>query len=117
MKAKSSVDAISGKMYFSRIQEIVVDRRVLVLQGGSFNLGEPHSALFIIKDSTEKFAKGPSVGISPYSLLKDTFRYFRYTNPSNDLGISPDRALSDRSMNSKLFKLLNECNMGPSNLL
>ena len=72
MRAKrSSVDAIVGKMYFSRSQEIVVDQRVPVLQGGSFSLGEQHSALFIIKDSAEKFAKGPSVGISPYSLLKD----------------------------------------------
>ena len=70
----------------------------------TWNRGAPQSARLEMKDSAVKFAKGPPFGISPCSLLKETFRYLRYFRASSDLGIEPDKLFPDRFNYSKLTK-------------
>ena len=47
---------------------------VWFLQAGTWKIGYPQSASFSMKDAAVKFAKGPFLGISPDSLLKDKFK-------------------------------------------
>lgn len=70
--------------------------------GGTCSRATPQSALFDINDAAEKCTNGPLVGISPLSLLKETFRYLRCKSASKDMGISPDKLLFERSKCSKL---------------
>lgn len=116
MEARPTMRIIAGKMpiiiYFGRDLPAA-----FVLHGGTSNRGAPQSAPFGTKELEEKFLKGPPVGISPSSLLKDKFRDWRRESASRDFGMTPERLLLDKSSRSKLREFPIELGMLPTKLL
>ncbi|KAL8133371.1 hypothetical protein AgCh_008730 [Apium graveolens] len=87
------------------------------LQRGTLSQGAPQRSMLCAKESARKFSKDPVVGISPCSILKDTFRYSKYLIVPKDFGISPDKLFVERSKNSRSFRLVNDFEIGPCKLL
>lgn len=106
-----------GKIHLSRSGTFGLDGCVSFLHSGTCSRDAPQSASFIMNDGAEKLAKGPPLGISPLSLLKDKFIYLRYLSVSKDLGITPVKLFLERSNNSKLVNVPNDSGIGPWNLL
>ena len=90
---------------------------ILVLHDRTCKLGIPHNNSFPLNDSSEKFLKGPSLGISPSSLLKETFISLRSNSFSKDIGIIPKRLLLDKFKDFKFIISPMESGIEPCNLL
>ncbi|KAJ4841835.1 hypothetical protein Tsubulata_045889 [Turnera subulata] len=67
---------VGGRMNFSKCPAEVFDPSgEIFLHFGNWGRDPLQNPLFPKNDSTEKFLKGPPLGISPRNALKDTFRY------------------------------------------
>ena len=101
-------------MYLTIIAVDVLDcPGLLVFHGGTWSLDGPHNASLPMNDWAENWAITPVDGISPCNLLKDTLKYLRPLSSTKDIGISPDKLLSDRSKCTMLINLSIEQGIGP----
>ncbi|KAJ4848051.1 hypothetical protein Tsubulata_015833 [Turnera subulata] len=78
-EATSIVDMVGGRMNFSKCPAEVFDPSgEIFLHFGNWGRDPLQNPLFPKNDSTEKFLKGPPLGISPRNALKDTFRNWSF---------------------------------------
>jgi len=106
---------MTGRKYLSKLCFTSDPFELGFGQGGTSKIGFPQSASFPKNDLAVKFVKGPLDGISPDSLLKDTFKYFRYESVSRAFGITPNKSLQERSKISNPFKSPKDYEISPWN--